>query len=997
MVYDERGNFVGDMHWQREGALDEGDEVQLERGGVIVQVVECVGRQEQDLSELLEKRAKEKEQRQARVAVHPSISAESVHTPSTGTRVQDHFQTRHRPLNQLLGTPTGHHGRAVVPNESPFELRQRADNMSVNRSEARSAKRRKVDLTPPSKKGYAQSLFGATLSLSAVPLSSAPREGPPATYRGSPETTGSQEEGSLNTETTMRDDGRRYTARTDPRATSSRSNAIGTSSEMPPRHDSDETPGHGVALASSARSLLQFGPELAGSDSRRLAQHSPAAGDHCSSSVGVDRDTASVVALATAPKGSERRLGARNAKTATEVQTGLEKPPLVADAAGATLPQAILLDDGPGRRLVGGENISALFAFPSGTTAPKRAAPSPARRRPEKQNSLRVVTDQLPVARSRSPEPHPGNGTSPKEQRTELRLKPRQKRGLLLLTEKRNKSRQPSKQRSPPAGEQSRTIDGLELPLNATSSGLQTHVGDETAGQATTGPIDSLVIAPIPTPDLPAASEHPMAGLPLQPQPLDSDRIARRRDGVASRLSMAPDVTADTSEPEEAISVRTEYPSVPTDHIVAVMKGKPTAPAVSNRDQKARQKRKISPKKPERTQSTAISGAGESTTDAVHEVTELGVARRTRKATSRAAVHSKLSREASRVDSEESDDGEPLPAKTGPRLARLSRKSVRSKEVFGFVPSSSPPVLNIANPFPSVPGARRAKADPAATAGAPCSPDPAVQELPDSGSRQPLLEKPRNTLQPTAQPRDIALVSQQDGLPPGAKKGRVISSETMKQEGEGFQLQPLGDSSIRGGVPRQASADGPEGVARAETLKELISVPAPQSIAAPQMDIAPITTRFGSVDHVSPSAAAITARRPDLHSASRGPEQPGLPISDAGEIGVEIGATENATIQVLDAQPAEHARPRIANPATRGRKAALKSDAAGQAPQSILPVEPPPIHATARPAAVPRREPAVNERPKRKMTFPGFISAKAGGPWSREAHDLLESGRPAQG
>ncbi|KAJ4298411.1 hypothetical protein N0V88_003441 [Collariella sp. IMI 366227] len=69
MVYDERGNFVGDMHWQREWDFDEGEEVRLERGGVIVQVVECIGRQEQDLTELLDKRAKEKGERQARIAI----------------------------------------------------------------------------------------------------------------------------------------------------------------------------------------------------------------------------------------------------------------------------------------------------------------------------------------------------------------------------------------------------------------------------------------------------------------------------------------------------------------------------------------------------------------------------------------------------------------------------------------------------------------------------------------------------------------------------------------------------------------------------------------------------------------------------------------------------------------------------------------------------------------------------------------------------------------
>ncbi len=68
MVYDERGNFIGDMHWRADHSIEEGEEVQLERGGILVQISECVGRQTQDLSELLDKRIQEREQRQVQAA-----------------------------------------------------------------------------------------------------------------------------------------------------------------------------------------------------------------------------------------------------------------------------------------------------------------------------------------------------------------------------------------------------------------------------------------------------------------------------------------------------------------------------------------------------------------------------------------------------------------------------------------------------------------------------------------------------------------------------------------------------------------------------------------------------------------------------------------------------------------------------------------------------------------------------------------------------------------
>lgn len=170
MVYDDRGNSVGDMHWRRDYDFDEGEEIELERGGVIVQVQDLVHRTEQDLSELLDKRAKEKEQRQVQVATRPPSLGASL--PRTVVRPvpRDHLQPLHRPLHQVIGTPTGHHGRAVVSTNSPFEQR----HQPAESPDERAAKRRKYADPPPSKSGYAQALFGQSLTLSATPVSSFP-------------------------------------------------------------------------------------------------------------------------------------------------------------------------------------------------------------------------------------------------------------------------------------------------------------------------------------------------------------------------------------------------------------------------------------------------------------------------------------------------------------------------------------------------------------------------------------------------------------------------------------------------------------------------------------------------------------------------------------------------------------------------------------------------------------------------------------------------------
>lgn len=173
MVYDERGNSVGDMHWHGEYDFGEGEEVQLDRGGVIVQVEELVERRETDLTELVDKRLQEKQQRQiqqlARSAAPGAVLPRSL--PRPPAIAPDRAQPqRHRPLHNVIGTPTGHHGKALVPTESPYEQRQQA----AESPDDRAAKRRKYDDPPPSKSGYASALFGQTLTLSATPSNSIP-------------------------------------------------------------------------------------------------------------------------------------------------------------------------------------------------------------------------------------------------------------------------------------------------------------------------------------------------------------------------------------------------------------------------------------------------------------------------------------------------------------------------------------------------------------------------------------------------------------------------------------------------------------------------------------------------------------------------------------------------------------------------------------------------------------------------------------------------------
>jgi len=171
MVYDGRSNFIGDTHWREEHTFGEGEELELERGGMLVEVGECIGRDDQDLTELIDKRVKEREERfAAKIIISPatSIHRSGIATPAASA------MGRPKPLNALLGTPSGHYGRAAVSIVSPFEQREKANNSRGAESEERPAKRRKHMASPLSKHGYAQSLTGVPLTLSSSrPLSSA--------------------------------------------------------------------------------------------------------------------------------------------------------------------------------------------------------------------------------------------------------------------------------------------------------------------------------------------------------------------------------------------------------------------------------------------------------------------------------------------------------------------------------------------------------------------------------------------------------------------------------------------------------------------------------------------------------------------------------------------------------------------------------------------------------------------------------------------------------
>ncbi|KAI4117266.1 MAG: hypothetical protein LQ338_007583 [Usnochroma carphineum] len=149
MVYDVPRNYIGDTHWRESQAIQDGDELELEKG-VLIQVGEEVERTETDVSALLEKRTPKPpagdDQQTGIPTLQAAAKSQAISSPqkSVERQVETPFaHLRPKSLNALLGRPRGPVGKAVVPTRSPAELRREKENGFA--TEGRSPKRRRVE------------------------------------------------------------------------------------------------------------------------------------------------------------------------------------------------------------------------------------------------------------------------------------------------------------------------------------------------------------------------------------------------------------------------------------------------------------------------------------------------------------------------------------------------------------------------------------------------------------------------------------------------------------------------------------------------------------------------------------------------------------------------------------------------------------------------------------------------------------------------------------
>ncbi|KAJ5907039.1 uncharacterized protein N7473_003955 [Penicillium subrubescens] len=137
MVYDETGNYIGDHHWRSNDEVQDGDEMELDKGALI-QVGERMGTTQTDLSNLFEKRKSSQSSPQANDHTSQTVSQ----TPRASVPIRSSGSSQpFRSLNELLGikkTPVGH----LV---SPYEERHPPKPASnIPKSSERPTKRQKV-------------------------------------------------------------------------------------------------------------------------------------------------------------------------------------------------------------------------------------------------------------------------------------------------------------------------------------------------------------------------------------------------------------------------------------------------------------------------------------------------------------------------------------------------------------------------------------------------------------------------------------------------------------------------------------------------------------------------------------------------------------------------------------------------------------------------------------------------------------------------------------
>ncbi|KJZ74321.1 hypothetical protein HIM_06327 [Hirsutella minnesotensis 3608] len=932
MVYDDRGNFIGDSHWQATGGeeLDEGEELELDRGSAIVQVADLVGRREQDLAELLDKRAREVEQRRASAAARTPVRQRPQQQQQNS-----HFQLNHRPLSAIVPSP-GPIGRAAIPDKSPYEAR-----CAEASAERPAAKRRRVSVSPPSKKGFAQSLFGAKLTLSASTAS---------------------------TPSPM------------PRVVQER--PLSAAEQRPESRLREEDEDEGDIV------MLDEPPQ-----SRREKPAAPHAGP---------RPVIKAVSRESTWKPPRPNSSADRDSENSSLRPIKERARIVHVIEDSSPPDedttAMKENDNPRNARVGPTMAQSLQRA-SETSKPEESRCRTDPGLESKQARKEASREDIAVPLREPPPPSPPRKIQPpperQEKRTALRIKSRKRRGLLMMTEQRERPSTPLAGNAPK--QDAVRAESEKVALRRDEPVDELEIGQDLESEPTAEP--SRKAAPA-SPERTSAKSN--SGNDLAP-------VERRRKRQAQAV-------ADTSESERPPPIRSRKASRQPRQAV-------DDSSSSDDDEFASWCRGEDHHSP-----AELTDGEESEGDAVPR-------RRARKRQTSVSVVSEdeskdqvapreqdAKRRSSRQKAVKKQETE-RPLHTGPRIAKLARKSVKIREIIGFVLPNNEDLVPAAfatatsrlshgvdrNPvslsrgdattIAGRDGGRRQIFPPALSSSEPDFEEPPQLEpqITRDVRVRTLNERPESVLAEPERSFGVDVDTEPaSALQAGNAARTTVESATFTDDAckEPQRIIAACKSKAPADAPAAKVAQPATSLLAASAIKAsptVLDSIEPQTLVG-ESDKAALGS---SMKKIAPSFLAEVKRTGEqttstatvnapiaTGSSVEAPEEP-VELSNA-VLGRQLSRQESS---VSNSDADGSAKPRIANPATRGKKAARKEDAAGQPIQAVV-LEPP------IPLRAPRAEPVSKPQQRKESSGLAGFSRANGGTWSRHAEDLLGMTRP---
>ncbi|EJP64423.1 hypothetical protein C4orf21 [Beauveria bassiana ARSEF 2860] len=966
VVYDDRGHFVGDSHWDQEGDLAPGDELSLDRGMALVQVEDCTGEKQQDLTELLDKRAREVEKRRQIAATKTRPAPRSSAAAAGGAQPQP--QRPHLPLSSLVQSP-GPIGRAAISAHSPFEARQQklhqnqrptADAQPTVAERPPLAKKRRTSPSPPSKAGFARNLFGTTLNLSSCP-------GPElmaAKARALRQRMLSQAAASSTPQEEREEE-------QEEQEEVAEEQSLVPSSPIFVQDDAENTPSR---PAKKLRSTLQPITRHPIASARSVFREAEEAGNRdaevliCDEEPDQEED---------APKRQRTDIRKPERQTATirpatqDTASEDETITLEDSFTGRTKKKELLQLQQPRQTKDRPHELQKKKSLAIGRPPFPDAVLDEADVVEEapRQNKMQEAPHHKKKTRQKVPEESPVIARpepKSKEPRTTLRLRSRQKRGLLMIREPSVPVPEPPASRDGDVDDRNANTPSPEPPASVPQR-IRSASPEEVTIPSSAPPVDD--------PPEAAPAERDPTPAPLESSSEDElPQTSKRRAKKRKTYSPPPEPAVSEKAPKKRLQRRKATKSTIYEN------------EMSEAEEEPRPRRRLVAKRREEPDTEPEEDEEEES-----QLPKRRAAKRRKEA------------DFEEQDGEAADDKE-IPKVQGPRIAKLPRKGIRSREIIGYFPQGietlipnafdsasfrvgGPPAPVVSSEVPTT--AAKAEAAPKSANVSPYSPAPAEFLLVEE---KPTVTSPAVTeVSPAALTEETATAAVSPPEPAQSEAIAVVATPPKTIQIEPVSRPRVTVEALVAVVPSDSSSEVvvPTTTEANPTKLELFSAPEmalteiPKEPETNAPDVASSSESEKKLDVVLEAAATV----------------PVLPVAESMSSGSE----------------ANHSgKPRIANPASRGKKAARREDAAGLAPQVIVPFEPV-VQPVARmistraggagmrariaavgPMALGPVAPTAAGVPgvaKKAASMPGFTSA-SGGTWSRHAHDLLGMNRP---